>query len=579
MQGHPSDEPRGEADTVETQLYRLRYQESFDFALTPLLITDNQGIILEANHAATALLSSRKDFLVGMPLGLFVDTETRSLFYQRLLRLMRTYDAEEFTIRIGRRDKQPRDVSMKVTIIDGEPGKAPVLRWLLQDITEQRQASAARAELLHRLVTAQEDERRRVARELHDSVGQLLSALGLAVKSVRGGEPLTEPTLNRLDVVQRIADELGRTMHDLAVRLRPTALDDFGLKVALGSLINEWSERTGVDAHFQAVGLESARFTPEVETALYRVIQEALTNVTRHAQARLVSVVVERRLGGAIVVIEDDGVGFDPDTSIVSGRLGLLGMRERITLVGGSLEIESAPSLALWSPSMCRSSFFQERAIMPKLRILLADDHAIFREGLKSLVDTQPDMCVVEEAADGQTAWKQAIELLPDVVIMDLSMPVLSGAEATRLIRRDCPATKVLALTVHEAGGYLRQVLEAGASGYLLKRVAFEELVRAVRTVAVGGTYLDPNMSGQVVGNLIGADPQNATAERDLTGREAEVAQLLSLGHINREIADQLDVSIKTVETYKARIMEKLNLRSRADLVQYAIRRGWLHES
>ena len=151
------------------------------------------------------------------------------------------------------------------------------------------------------------------------------------------------PTLTRLDVVQRVADELGRTMHDLAVRLRPTALDDFGLKVALHSLINEWSERSGIDADFQSIGLETIRFTPEVETALYRVIQEALTNITKHAAARLVSVVVERRRGDAIVVVEDDGVGFAPDQIASTGRLGLLGMQERVTLVGGSLQIEAAP--------------------------------------------------------------------------------------------------------------------------------------------------------------------------------------------------------------------------------------------
>ena len=216
---------------------------------------------------------------------------------------------------------------------------------------------------------------------------------------------------------------------------------------------------------------------------------------------------------------------------------------------------------------------------MTKLRILLADDHAVFREGLKSLVDAQHDMCVVEVAADGRTAWRRAAGIHPDVVIMDVSMPEMGGAEATRLIRRDCPATKVLALTVHEVGGYLRQLLEAGASGYLLKRVAFEELARAVRTVATGGTYLDPNVSNQVVGDLVGISPGDSTAERELTGREAEVAHLLARGFINREIADQLGVSVKTVETYKARIMEKLALRSRADLVEYAIRRGWLFES
>ena len=216
---------------------------------------------------------------------------------------------------------------------------------------------------------------------------------------------------------------------------------------------------------------------------------------------------------------------------------------------------------------------------MTPLRILLADDHAIFREGLKALVETQTDMSVVEEAADGRTAWQRAVVLRPDVVIMDASMPAMGGAEATRLIRRDCPETKVLALTVHEVGSYLNQFLEAGASGYLIKRVVFEELVRAVRVIAAGGTYLDPNIACPIASEVVGSQANLARAERELTGREVEVAQRLTRGHINREIAEQLDVSIKTVETYKARIMEKLGLRSRADLVRYAIRQGWLHES
>ena len=216
---------------------------------------------------------------------------------------------------------------------------------------------------------------------------------------------------------------------------------------------------------------------------------------------------------------------------------------------------------------------------MDMITIILVDDHRVVREGLRALVDTQADMRVVAEAEDGRTAVRLAGEHRPDVVIMDVTMPEMGGAEATRLIRRDCPGTKVLALTVHEGGGYLRQLLEAGASGYLIKRVAFDELVRAIRSVAAGGTYLDPNVAGQVVGDLIGAAVTGQTVERELTGREAEVARLLTRGHINREIAEQLDVSIKTVETYKSRIMEKLDLRSRADLVRYAIRLGWLHES
>jgi len=343
MSGNRTDGVIVAEEPENPSAYRLRYQEAFEFALDSRLVTDRQGLIIEANHAAATLLGSRKEFLVGKPLGLFVVEGHRNLFYQALLRLMRVAaGSDDFEVRLGRQGK-PRDVAMKVTTVDGEVGGAFLLHWLVQDVTELRLADAARADLLRRLVSAQEDERRRVARELHDSVGQLLSALALAVAGVRGSDPLSSQTLSRLDVVQRVTDELGRTMHDLAVRLRPTALDDFGLKVALQSLINEWTERTGVDVHFQSVGLEVVRFAPEVETVLYRVIQEALTNVTKHANAKLVSIVVERRSGDAIVVVEDDGVGFDSDMLVSVGRFGLLGMRERVTLVGGSLQIEAAP--------------------------------------------------------------------------------------------------------------------------------------------------------------------------------------------------------------------------------------------
>ena len=340
MNGEVPDLVSNESEAIDPVTYRLRYQESCEFALDARLMTDEHGLISEANHAAASLLACNKAFLIGKPFGLFVADGHRSLFYHKLLHLMKAVGSHEFEVQLGRGQK-PKDVCLRVT---SDHRGASGLHWVLQDITERRQAIAARADLLRRLVTAQEDERRRVARELHDSVGQLLSALGLAVKSVRDAEPLTSSTLSRLELVERVADELGRNMHDLAVRLRPTALDDFGLKVALVALINEWSERTGVDADFQSVGLESLRFAPEVETALYRVIQEALTNVFKHAEAHLVSIVVERRSGVAIVIIEDDGVGFDPDQMSSAGRLGLLGMQERITLVGGVLQIEAAPA-------------------------------------------------------------------------------------------------------------------------------------------------------------------------------------------------------------------------------------------
>ena len=214
------------------------------------------------------------------------------------------------------------------------------------------------------------------------------------------------------------------------------------------------------------------------------------------------------------------------------------------------------------------------------LRVVLADDHAVVREGLKALVNSQPDMRVVGEAADGEAAWRAAKELAPDVLVMDLSMPLLGGAAATARVRRDCPGVRVLALTVHEERLYLTQLLRAGASGYVLKRAAAAELVRAVRVVAAGGTYIDPSLAGAMVEGYLDAQAAAGQPASDpLSEREREVLVRIARGFSNKEIATALGLSVKTVETYKGRMAEKLGLRSRVDIVRYAARQGWLGDS
>ena len=215
----------------------------------------------------------------------------------------------------------------------------------------------------------------------------------------------------------------------------------------------------------------------------------------------------------------------------------------------------------------------QERVV----RVVLADDHPIVREGLRQLVDAQPDMRVVGEAADGESACRVASALEPDILVIDMSMPVLGGADATARVRRTCPNVKVLALTVHEERVYLTQLLRAGASGYVLKRAAPAELVRAMRTVAAGGTYIDPALAGTLVEGYLDAEAATDLPAPDvLSDREREVLMRIGQGFSNKEIAAALALSVKTVETYKARVSEKLALRSRVDMVRYAARQGWL---
>ncbi len=164
-----------------------------------------------------------------------------------------------------------------------------------------------------------------------------------------------------------------------------------------------------------------------------------------------------------------------------------------------------------------------------KLRILLADDHNVVRAGLRALIDAQVDLEVVGEAADGEAACRLAMALDPDVVVMDVSMPLLSGAAATERIKRERPEAKVLALTLHEDRGYLQQLLRAGAAGYLLKRAAADELIHAIRAVARGGSYLDPDLTGKILDGLVGrSDHPDATAGHPLSDREEEVLRLIA---------------------------------------------------
>ena len=214
---------------------------------------------------------------------------------------------------------------------------------------------------------------------------------------------------------------------------------------------------------------------------------------------------------------------------------------------------------------------------MKTLQILIADDHAIIREGLKLLLDAQSDLSVIAEASRGEEACRLAEELQPDVLIMDVSMPGLGGAGATKRLQESCPGVKVLALSAYEDEVYVRQLLSAGASGYVLKRTAAGEIARAVRVVAGGGIYLDPLVAGKVAASPI-RGRSGARGNEALSEREREVLRFTARGFTNKEIANLLGVSIKTVETYKARLSRKLDLHSRADTVRYALSQGWLQD-
>ena len=211
-----------------------------------------------------------------------------------------------------------------------------------------------------------------------------------------------------------------------------------------------------------------------------------------------------------------------------------------------------------------------------RLRILLADDHATVRQGLKLLIDSEPDMAVVGEAGDGSEAVHKARELSPDVVVMDLSMPGMNGLAATRALKQLQPDTLIVTLTRHGDHAYLQELLREGVAGYVLKRSAPTELLHAIRAAAAGGQYLDSTLTARVTAGLTGKEGSAKLPTTALTEREAEVLRLIASGYSNKEIAAQLSLSVKTVEAHKANAMRKLELTGRFDIVKYAILQGWL---
>jgi len=206
-------------------------------------------------------------------------------------------------------------------------------------------------------------------------------------------------------------------------------------------------------------------------------------------------------------------------------------------------------------------------------RIVLVDDHPLLLAGVQSLLQTEPDFDVVGVATSGAAAMDLLRSVVPDLAVIDVSMPDIAGVELARWIARERPDVKVVVLTLHEEPAYLDQMVRVGARGYVLKRSAADDLIRAIRAVLVGGVYIDPAVAANALQSMSRPDPVAEPTER-----EAAVLQRVAQGLSNKEIAQRLSLSVKTVETYKARAMQKLNLRSRAEIVRYAAHQGWLNQ-
>jgi DNA-binding NarL/FixJ family response regulator/signal transduction histidine kinase len=418
---------------------------------------------------------------------------------------------------------------------------------------------------------AASDERNRLAREIHDTLAQNLAAISMelegaqrlaAVEPARVGPLLSHAR----DLAQRALEEARHAIW----RLRPAPLLRLSLSEALAAELASLEESGGVlGATFSMRG-ESRPLAPEVEAALLRIAQEALSNVRKHARAERARVLLTFEDRSVRLSIEDDGQGFAPSAAAApgDGGFGLASMRQRAALIGAEIEIDSSPG---WGTRVrvhvpdARSPVDPAEAVAP-IRVLLADDHPLVREGVQRMLESMPGVVLVAEVGTGEEAVAGAVELAPQVVLMDVQLPGFDGIEATRRIRDELPSVSVVMLSATAPDDVVLESVRAGARGYVLKDVGADELRQAISTVAAGGSYFAPPIAAKLAGGVRRGGP----AVERLTPRELAVLRHLAAGEANKEIAARLRISENTVESHLRSIYAKLDVRSRTEALRRA---------
>lgn len=473
----------------------------------------------------------------------------------------------------------------------------------------------------YRVIRAQEDERKRLARDLHDGLVQSLVSIGLNLEVAErhiAADPVQKPEALALlvqirDGLAGCLEEARRILNDL----RPLDLAGRSLAQAL----KDYAEKTSAEAGLKVtvvISGQDLRLPPELEAGLFRIYQEALGNVREHAEAHEVSLRLRFLPRSVAMDVTDDGKGFpwDGDLKELTGRrcFGLVGIDERVKLLGGTWRVSTRPGSGteirvrlpvesrggFWSflpqrgdgdragqeaggaaPGQTTGAATSETASTaslsrgrgaargePPVRVVVADDHRLVREGLKMLLELAKGVEIVGEAGDGDAAVTLCRDLTPDVVLLDLLMPGPGGAEVTRRIRRAAPRTAVVVLTAHHEPDRVRELVAAGAAGYLLKTADVDEIAGAIRAASAGLRPLAP----EAVKALAAGDETGApgTPAGQLTLREREVLALVGEGLTNRQISRKLYISDKTVRNHLGAIIRKLDLSDRTQVALVA---------
>jgi PAS domain S-box-containing protein len=526
---------------------RNRYFELFDLAPVGYITLDALGQITEVNLAASEMLVSSRRRLVGQRFAEFLTDEGRAQFEAHRQRVLATRRRGRCELRLVRADGRTFEALLDSVIVDLGERDSPSLWLIVSDIsaskrtqlellelnatleervilgTAEAERKAAQMQALALQVTdAERRERRRVAQLLHDHLQQLLVACSLTLQSLRSRAIDKEMSDSLTSVISMVREAI-KASRTVAADLSPAVLYDRGLAAALEWQARSKREKYGLEVEVSADSSANPQ-NESLSAFLFQAVHELLFNIFKHAGTKRARVTMARPEPDRIEIrVEDEGRGCDPQTVDLEGLqvngegFGLFSIKKRLELLGGSFTIESAPGrgccVRLVVPNLDQvreesrePAEARPRKIAPPpvleagspkhaIRVLLVDDHKIVREGLAGLLLDEPDIELVGEAADGEAAVELARSLLPDVVVMDVTLPYLSGIEATRMITKEMPGIRVIGLSMHEEQDMASAMREVGAVGYVSKSVAAERLLSAIRAAYLPSSPGAPSAS------------------------------------------------------------------------------------
>jgi PAS domain S-box-containing protein len=480
---------------------------------------DGEGTVLFANARFAEFLNLPLRKFVGALLQNHVPSSAKEKLSELIQRSLREDTKDE--ISLGTREGRTRLIQFSFSAVkDSDPQTICVVATELTELAQANEALKANEDMLRqlsgRLLQLQDDERRHIARDLHDITGQKLAFQSIVLSQLITAAT-DAATKSALAECQQLTSQVGEEIRTLSYLLHPPLLDELGLSSAVHWYTQGFEKRTGIHVQVE-IPRDFPRLPADVETTLFRVIQESLTNVHRYADSAKAFIRVARVGDEVNLEIGDYGKGIRAEllkssrNAVAPLGVGIQGMKERMRQLSGRLEVTSSPNKGTVVTAALpireqrtelasmpdRSSVeetsnprgeTQETAVSIRRRILIADDHEVLRRGIRTMIESEKDWEVCGEAIDGKEVVDKAAALNPDLIILDINMPVLNGVAAVRQILRNRPQTKILVFSVHDSEQTVRETLSAGAHGYLSKAKAGQELVQVVKLLLSGETF------------------------------------------------------------------------------------------